>query len=101
MEVIRYSPEFLSPVTQFYNLLTAEVPNCHPVKEDEFALAMQGVSGHTDDNDNDLEEETAFVVMQNASVQAFVHVGFFKHGDDDEDRVGVIQFLGELIASTN
>ena len=94
MEIYQYTPEFLSPLTQFYNLLTAEVHHCHPVKEDEFDLAMQGVTGHTDDNDDDLEEETAFVVLQNASVQAFVHVGFFKHGEDDEDKTGVIQFLG-------
>lgn len=93
MEIYQYTPEFLSPITQFYNLLTAEVPHCYPVNEEEFALAMQGVSGHTDDNDDDLEEETAFVVLQNDSVQAFVHVGFFTDGDD-EDRVGVIQFLG-------
>lgn len=92
MEIVQYKPDHLTSLTKFYNDLTNEVPNCYTITEEEFALALHGITEHTDDDE--LEKENAYVVLQNGSVHAFVHVGFFREGDDDKDTVGVIQFLG-------
>ena len=43
MEIIQYTPDILPSLTTFYNYLTSDVPHCYPVKEDEFALAMNRV----------------------------------------------------------
>ncbi len=94
MEIIQYTPDILIPVTQFYNRLTADVPHCYPVKEEEFAHAMRGVTDQIDNSDDHLESETAFVAMQNGSVLAFIHVGHCPYGKNDEVHDGVIRFLG-------
>ena len=91
MEIVQYTPNMQTPVTQFYNHLTANVPHCYLVKEAEFATAMHGVTtGKANKKEGGLDSETAFVAMQNGSVQAFIHVGI-----EREERVdGVIRFLG-------
>lgn len=40
---------------QFYNNLTAEVPHCYPVKEEEFVFEIRGVVGESDNADDDLK----------------------------------------------
>ncbi len=93
MEIRQYTPEQIEPVIEFYNELIAEVPHCYPVKEEEFAYAMRGVMRQTDNDDEDFEDETAFIAIQDGSVKAFVPVGYYQ---DDGDKVnkGVIRFLG-------
>lgn len=94
MEIVQYTPKLQSAVTEFYNRLTANVPHCYPVKEEEFALAMRGINGKADKNEGGLGFETAFVAIESRAVQAFIHVGI---GQVDENRrtpVGVIRFLG-------
>ena len=44
MEIVQYTPDLQTSVTQFYNRLTADVPHCYPVNEDEFATAIRGVT---------------------------------------------------------
>ena len=66
MEIIQYTPDMQAPVTQFYNRLTANVSHCYPVKEEEFAIAIRGVTtGKADKKEGGLDSETAFVAMVN------------------------------------
>ena len=84
-----------APVTQFYNRLTTDVPHCYPVKEQEFATAIRGVTtGKADKKEGGLDSETAFVAMVNGAVQAYIHVGIGQVGDNREVDIGVIRFLG-------
>ena len=91
MEIVQYTPDMQAPVTQFYNRLTADVPHCYPVKAEEFATAIRGVTtGKADKKAGGVDSEAAFVAMVNGAVQAFIHVGI-----EREERVGgVIRFLG-------
>ena len=95
MEIIQYTPDMQAPVTQFYNRLTADVPHCYPVKEQEFATAIRGVTtGKADKKEGGLDSETAFVAMVKGAVQAYIHVGIGQVGDNREVDIGVIRFLG-------
>ena len=91
MEIVQYTPDMQTPVAQFYNHLTADVPHCYPVKAEEFATAMRGVTtGKADKKEGGIDSEAAFVAMVNDAVEAFIHVGI-----EREERVdGVIRFLG-------
>lgn len=94
MEILQYAPDMLPLLTRFYNQQTANVPHCYPIKEEEFANVMSSVTGQSDNTDNGLEAETAFVAMQNGVVQAFIHVGHYWHGKNSEVHEGVVRFLG-------
>ena len=83
----------LSPLTDFYNRLTVDVPHCYPVTEEEFALAMRGVTDNVKDSET-LDTETAFVAMSRGIVLGLVHVGIGQIGDNREVGAGVIRFLG-------
>ena len=37
MDILQYTPDMQTQVTQFYNRMTANVPKCYPVKAEEFA----------------------------------------------------------------
>ena len=94
MEIIQYTPDMQAPVTQFYNRLTADVPHCYPVNEEEFSIAIRGVmTGKADKKDGGLDSETVFVAMMNGAVQAYIHVGIGQVGDNREEDIGVIRFL--------
>ena len=94
MEILQYTPDMQTSVTQFYNRLTADVPHCYPVKEKEFATAIRGVTtGKADKKEGGLDSETAFVAIVNGAVQAFIHVGIGQVGDSREVDIGVIRFL--------
>ena len=95
MEIIQYTPDMQTPVTQFYNRLTTDVPHCYPVKEQEFATAIRGVTtSRADKKEGGLDSETAFVAMVKGAVQAYIHVGIGQVGDNREVDIGVIRFLG-------
>lgn len=95
MEIHQYTPDMQTSVTQFYNHLTADVPHCYPVKEEEFAVAMQRITTDIADLKEDgLDSETAFVATTNGVIQAFIHVGISQIGDNREETVGVIRFMG-------
>ncbi len=98
MEIFKYTPDILIliPVTQFYNRLTSNVPHCYPVNESELAHALISVTGQSENTDDGLKSETAFVVMQNGMVQAFIHVGYYQDENENSEKVnnGVIRFFG-------
>lgn len=94
MEILQYTSDILTPVTQFYNHLTAEVPHCYPAKEEEFANVMSVAAGEANRTDDDLESEIAFVAMKNGMVKAFIHAGQRRYGKNNEVHEGVVRFFG-------
>ena len=95
MEIVQYTPDLQKPMTQFYNRLTADVPHCYPVKEGEFADAMHRITADKADIKEDgLDAETAFVAIVDGIIQAFIHVGISHIGENREEDVGVIRFMG-------
>jgi len=95
MDILQYTPDMQTQVTQFYNRMTANVPKCYPVSEEEFATAIRGVTtGKADKKEGGLDSETAFVAIVNGAVQAFIHVGIGQVGNNREIPVGIIRFLG-------
>ena len=95
MNIVQYTPKLQSVLTEFYNRQTVNVPHCYPVKEEEFALAMRGVTtGKADIQEGGLDFETVLVAIENRAVQAFIHVGIGQVGDNRRTPVGVIRFLG-------
>ena len=97
MEILQYTPDMQAPLTQFYNHLTADVSHCYPVKEEEFATAIRGVTtGKANKKEGGLDSETAFVAMVNGAVQAFIHIGIGQVWNHEErkENAGIIRFLG-------
>lgn len=93
MEILPYTPDMLSPLTAFYNRLTAGVTHCYPADEKEFAHAMRGVTHSVKDSET-LDSEAAFVAMKRGTVLGFSHVGIGQTGDNWEVDIGIIGFLG-------
>ena len=97
MEILQYTPDMQASLTQFYNHLTVDVSHCYPVKEEEFAIAVRGVTtGKSDVKDGGLDSEIAFVAMVNDAVQAFMHIGIGQVWNHEErkENAGIIRFLG-------
>lgn len=95
MEILQYTPDMQTQVTQFYNRMTADVPKCYPVKAEEFAAAIRGVpTGKADKKEGGLDSETAFVAVTDGVIQAFIHVGIGQVGENREEDIGVIRFMG-------
>ena len=94
MEIIQYTPDMQEPLTQFYNRMTADVPHCYPVKEEEFAIAMHRITAdEADIKEDGLDSEIAFVAMADGIPQAFIHVGISRSGENREEKLGVIRFF--------
>ena len=71
------------------------MPHCYPVTEEEFEVAIRGVTtGKADKKEGGLDSETAFVAITEGSVRAFIHVGIGQIGDNREKNVGIIRFFG-------
>ena len=95
MDILQYTPDLQTQVTQFYNRMTADVPKCYPVKAEEFAAAIRGVTtGKADKKEGGLDSETAFVAVADGGIQAFIHVGIGQVGENREEDIGVIRFMG-------
>ena len=94
MEILQYTPDMQSSVTQFYNDMTADVPHCYPVTEEEFGTALHGVTtGKADVKAGGLDSETAFVAISDGAIQAYIHVGIGQIGENREENIGVIRFM--------
>ena len=95
MEIIQYTPDLLSPLTKFYNKLTAEVPHCYPVREEEFAFAMEKVgTGEYHRGGEKHNSERIFIAMSDNTIKAFVHTVLSLKSENEEEDVGFIRFLG-------
>ena len=74
MEILEYTPEMLSSLTQFYNDLTADVPHCYPVKNEEFAHAMEKVvTGEYRRDGEKHKSERVFIAISGDTIKAYVH----------------------------
>ena len=94
MEILQYTPDRQTPTTQFYNRMTANIPHCYTVKEEEFAIAMHRVTTDKADIKGDgLDSETAFVAVVDGITQAFIHVGISPAGEHRKENLGVIRFF--------
>ena len=94
MEILQYTPDMQTPVTQFYNRMTTNIPHCYPVKEAEFAVAMRRVTADKADIKGDgLDAEAAFVAIVDGITQAFIHVGISPAGEHRKENLGVIRFF--------
>ena len=92
MEIFQYTLDMQAPLTQFYNRLTADVPHCYPATEEEFAIALRGLTtDQADKNEGELDSENAFVAITEDGVQAFIHVGL---GQIRDENIGIIRFVG-------
>ena len=90
MDILQYTPDMQTQVTQFYNRMTADVPKCYPVKAEEFAVAMHRVTADPADLKSDgLDSEAAFVAIADGITQAFIHVGISKTGEDRAENFGL------------
>ncbi len=95
MEIHQYTTDIQTPLTQFYNRQTINVPHCYPVKEEEMAIALCGVTtGKSDAKEGGLDSETAYVAITDGEVQALIHVGVGHIGKNREEDIGVIRFFG-------
>ena len=95
MKILQYTPDLLSPLTEFYNELTTEVPHCYPVKEDEFALAMNKVvTGQYHRRDEKHNSERVFITKSDDTIEAYVHTVLSLKAENEEEDVGFIRFLG-------
>lgn len=95
MEIVQYTPNTLSSITEFYNELTAEVPHCYPVKEEEFALAMgKVVTGEYRRDSEKHNSERVFIALSDDTIKAFVHTVLSLKAENEEEDVGFIRFLG-------
>ena len=95
MEILQYTPDMLSSLTQFYNHLTAIVPHCYPVKEKEFSLAIQNLdSGDDLSCERKHKTEKMFIAIDDGKIKAFVHTVLSLKAENEEEDVGFIRFLG-------
>ncbi|MYF98196.1 GNAT family N-acetyltransferase [Candidatus Poribacteria bacterium] len=95
MDIIQYTPDILTPLTEFYNRLTAEVPFCYPVTQKEFALVMQNVDADEyNRSEGGLFGEKVYVAIFDDNVKAFIHIGISLKSENEEEDVGFIKFLG-------
>ncbi len=95
MQIVQYTPDLLTSLTKSYNRLIADVPHCYPVKDEEFAQAMQSVvTGKYDRSKGELYAEKVFVAITGDTVKGFVHVGISLKAENEEEDVGFIRFLG-------
>lgn len=102
MEIIKYSPNLLRPLTRFYNQHIEGLPNCFPIKEGELAKVLWKLNGGKENSEKGLDEEEMFIAIHSGKIIAFIHAGVQEYDNDEKDIVGYIKFLsykrGERIA---
>ncbi len=95
MEIIQYSTDFLTPLTQFYNDFTLDVPHCYPVKEEDIVFATSGVTGKSKYYDaDDIHSEMAFVAVHDGRILAFIHIGLSDDSENKDGKTAHILFFG-------
>ncbi len=96
MEILQYTTDILTSVTEFYNHLIADVPHCYPVKEQELAAVLSGDTGQSDDVHEELHSQVVFVAKKNGTIQAFIHAAMYEdeNENNEKENIGIIRFLG-------
>ena len=93
MEILEYTPEMKKGTTQFYNNLTANVPHCYPVSEDELGEVLLGPTYETEDK-KALQYQTTFVARERNAILGFIQVGIGPIEELNKNNTGVIRFFG-------
>ncbi|RKU25658.1 hypothetical protein C6497_14960 [Candidatus Poribacteria bacterium] len=93
MEILQYTPDKLKSVTNFYNRLIKNVPYCYPVSLGQFEHVLQDIIDSPEVcKDDELIEETVYIVNNKGTVEAYIHIGI--ESDDDKEYGGIIRFFG-------
>ena len=82
----------LGDVAGLFNRGVAEVPNCWPVEEADFAGAVAAVSGGEIDGGPSVEDQALSVAALGGNVVGFAHTGVDRRDQDEAPR-GAICFL--------
>ena len=94
MEVIQYTPDLLESITDFYNNLIHNVPYCYPVSIGKFESVLQGINANPEDSEDDeLKEETVYIVINKGIIEAYIHIGI-ETDEDEKEYGGIIKFFG-------
>ena len=92
MEILDYKAEMLGEVAGLFNHGVANVPNCWPVDDADFAGAIAAVCGGECDGGPSVDDQALTVAALNGRVVGFAHTGIDR-GDSDEAPRGAICFL--------
>ena len=82
----------LGDVAGLYNRSVADVPNCWPVEEADFAGAIAAVTGGESDGGPSVEDQALSVAVLGGNVVGFAHTGIDRRDPDEAPR-GAICFL--------
>ena len=93
METLEYTPESQRHATLFYNSLTANVPHCYPVSEDELGKVLS-CSTHATEDKKVLQSQTTFVAREQDTILGFIQVGIGPSEELNKNNIGVIRFFG-------
>ncbi len=93
MEILEYTPEMRRYTTEFYNNLTANVPHCYPVSEDELGEVLLETTYETEDK-KVLHSQTTFVARERSTVLGFIQVGIGPDEELNKNNIGIIRFFG-------
>ena len=93
MEILEYTPEMQRHTTQFYNNLTANVPHCYPVREDDLGTVLLCPTYETEYK-KVLQSQTTFVARKQDTILGFIQVGIAPDEELNKNNIGIIQFFG-------
>ena len=92
MEILDYKAEMLGDVAGLFTRGVANVPNCWPVDDADFAGGVAAVSGGECDGGPPVEDQALSVATVRGEVVGFAHSGIDRR-DPDEPPRGAICFL--------
>ena len=92
MEILDYKTEMLGEVAALFNSGVANVPNCWPVDDADFAGAIAAVCGGECDGGPAVDDQALSVAALEGRVVGFAHTGIDR-SDSDESPLGAICFL--------
>ncbi len=92
MEMLDYKAEMLGDVAGLFTRGVANVPNCWPVDDADFAGGIAAVSGGECDGGPPVEDQALSVATVRGEVVGFAHFGIDRR-DPDEPPRGAICFL--------
>lgn len=92
MEIIEYTSEMQKQIAHCYNNLTANVPHCYPISEDELDKVLMCPTYETEDKKL-LQSQKTFVASAGTNVPGFIQVGIGPCEKLNKNNMGVIRFF--------
>ena len=93
MEILAYTSEMQKQLTQCYNTLTANVPHCYPISDNELDKILSSPTYETEDG-KILRPQTTFVARSGKDILGFIQVGIGPIEALNKNNMGVIRFFG-------